>query len=152
MRFLPKGVEDINNVSRSVEEIGVSWKSVWTRPLGWPGRKSWIVIAGVVGALAVGVWIKRVLDDRYLHPWDEISRRAFEPGEVFRHGMPPIVDIPVVPVQELDPEAIEFSPNSLVLGVTINGESRAYPLNQLVGPQREIFNDTLGGRPIMPTW
>ena len=42
--------------------------------------------------------------------------------------------------------------DELVLGIEINGEARAYPLNVLNGPLREIFNDTVGGRAIAATW
>lgn len=45
-----------------------------------------------------------------------------------------------------------LNPTELVLGVTIEGESRAYPINMLTGPSREILNDTLGGRAIAATW
>ena len=38
------------------------------------------------------------------------------------------------------------------LGVEVGGEARAYPINMLSGPNREILNDTLGGRPIAATW
>ena len=40
----------------------------------------------------------------------------------------------------------------LVLGVEINGEARAYPINMLKGPSREIINDKLGGQHIAATW
>lgn len=40
----------------------------------------------------------------------------------------------------------------LVLGVVIEDEARAYPINMLTGPIREIFNDTLGGKSIAATW
>lgn len=46
----------------------------------------------------------------------------------------------------------EVRPNELVLGVTVNGESRAYPINQLTRPTREIINDRLGGSAIAATW
>lgn len=42
--------------------------------------------------------------------------------------------------------------DELVLAVEINGEARAYPLNMMTGPEREVFNDTLGGRAIAATW
>ncbi len=59
----------------------------------------------------------------------------------------PIVDIPVISAREsrLDDE-------ELVLGVTVGEQSRAYPINMLTGPQREILNDRLGGRAIAATW
>ncbi|MQG33569.1 MAG: DUF3179 domain-containing protein [SAR202 cluster bacterium] len=37
-----------------------------------------------------------------------------------------------------------------VMGVSINGEHRAYPLNLL--SRHEIVNDTVGGKPIAVTW
>ncbi len=42
--------------------------------------------------------------------------------------------------------------DELVLGVTVANESRAYPINQLTKPTREIINDTLGDQPIAATW
>ena len=38
----------------------------------------------------------------------------------------------------------------LVIGVSINEESRAYPIRTL--RFREIANDELGGTPILVTW
>ena len=46
----------------------------------------------------------------------------------------------------------EIEGAELVLGVTIGQESRAYPINMLTGPDREIINDTLGGKAIAATW
>ena len=37
-----------------------------------------------------------------------------------------------------------------VLGVSINGDHRAYPLNML--SRHEIVNDTVGGKPVAVTW
>jgi hypothetical protein len=42
--------------------------------------------------------------------------------------------------------------SELVLGLTLGGAARAYPINMLTGPQREIVNDELGGRAIAATW
>ncbi len=44
----------------------------------------------------------------------------------------------------------EMVPSEFVIGVSINGESKAYPVNVL--SQHEIANDTVGGRPIAITW
>lgn len=55
-----------------------------------------------------------------------------------------------VPVSEVREELV--FPNDLVLGIEINGEARAYPINMLTGPDREIVNDTLGGQRIAATW
>jgi hypothetical protein len=42
--------------------------------------------------------------------------------------------------------------HELVLGVVVGDEARAYPINQLTNPTREIINDTLGDRSIAATW
>ena len=44
----------------------------------------------------------------------------------------------------------EYAPDELVLGVSIDGESRAYSTNLL--DHHEIVNDTVGGRKIAVTW
>ena len=46
----------------------------------------------------------------------------------------------------------QLGPTELVLGVSVNGQSRAYPINMLTGPSREIINDQLGGQAIAATW
>lgn len=40
----------------------------------------------------------------------------------------------------------------LVLGVVVGSEARAYPINMLTNPTREIINDKLGGQAIAATW
>ena len=44
----------------------------------------------------------------------------------------------------------DYTPDELVLGVTLNGESRAYPTGLL--SRHEIVNDLVGGEPIAVTW
>lgn len=43
-----------------------------------------------------------------------------------------------------------FSPGELVMGVALNGESRAYAVSMM--RSREIANDEVGGIPILVTW
>jgi hypothetical protein len=62
---------------------------------------------------------------------------------------PPLVDFPVVPARDALPEVRD---EDYVVGVELDGESRAYPLNMLSRPERHVLNDTLGGRPIAVTW
>lgn len=59
----------------------------------------------------------------------------------------PITDAPAVPGIEVGDQVAD---GELVLGVALGGEARAYPINMLTGPEREVINDTLGGRPILP--
>ena len=57
----------------------------------------------------------------------------------------------------LDPEFIDanaafpdMAPDERVLGLSLNGDHRAYPLNLL--SRHEIVNDTVGGVPVAVTW
>ncbi len=43
-----------------------------------------------------------------------------------------------------------MTPTELVLGLSIDGDHRAYPLNLL--SRHEIVNDTVGGEPVAVTW
>ena len=44
----------------------------------------------------------------------------------------------------------EYAPDELVIGVSIDGDSRAYSTSKL--NDHEIVNDTVGGQPIAVTW
>ena len=57
----------------------------------------------------------------------------------------------------VDPEIVaadnvEIGDEDMVMGVVINGEPRAYPVNYMNGPFNEIVNDELGGEAIAPSW
>lgn len=45
---------------------------------------------------------------------------------------------------------LEWPPDELVIGVEINGQSRAYPVRLL--SLHEIVNDVIGGQPVAVTW
>lgn len=60
-----------------------------------------------------------------------------------------ITEFPVKPAAEVG-ETVHA--DELVIGVEVGGEARAYPVNMLTGPDREILNDTLGGRHVAATW
>jgi hypothetical protein len=72
----------------------------------------------------------------------------FEPVRVVR-PFPPIVDAPHIAGRDVDDEV---TAKELVIGVVVNGAARAYPINMLTGPSREIINDHLGGVAIAATW
>jgi hypothetical protein len=61
----------------------------------------------------------------------------------------PVTRFPIVGSSEAQKVLTE---EELVLGVEIDGQSRAYPINLITRPEREVINDTLGGRPIVATW
>ena len=48
------------------------------------------------------------------------------------------------------PALANLDHDAAVLGVTVNGQSRAYPLRSLLGV--EVVNDELGGQPIVVTF
>lgn len=45
---------------------------------------------------------------------------------------------------------LEYEPEELVLGVELNGDARAYPVEVLV--RHEVVNDTVGGEPVAVTY
>lgn len=75
----------------------------------------------------------------------------FEPRTVINRAFPTIVEPEMVSVADAEKRDI-VSDDELVLGVVVGDEARAYPINTLTGPQREIINDEVGGRSIAATW
>ena len=71
----------------------------------------------------------------------------YNPRKVLRKPIRPIVDPTIVSADQVD-----LSDNELIIGVEIDGAARAYPVNQLTGPSREIINDELAGTAIAATW
>lgn len=76
------------------------------------------------------------------------STADFRPVRVLA-ALPAITDAPVKRASEVGGM---LNPSELVVGVTIGNQSRAYPINMLTGPSREIINDKLGGQAIAATW
>lgn len=85
--------------------------------------------------------------------WPWVTPRPPDPEFVpERHILPqePFEHFSVVPAAQVKEE---IDPAELVLGVTVGGKSRAYPLNRLSDmPERKVVNDTLGGQAIAATW
>ena len=71
----------------------------------------------------------------------------YRPRRLIRDPIRPITNPKIVAAAESD-----LQDNELVIGVVVNNEARAYPINQLTGPQREIINDKLGNTAIAATW
>ena len=82
-----------------------------------------------------------------------LVRQNFQPDKFAPHQVvrpfPPIIDPPHVAADQV---GRRLQPNELVLGIELDGLTRAYPINMLTGPSREIFNDTLGQHAIAATW
>jgi hypothetical protein len=60
-----------------------------------------------------------------------------------------VLEVPVIAGRNVTDQVVG---QELVLGVVVNGEARAYPINMLTGGNREIINDVVGGRAIAATW
>ena len=88
-------------------------------------------------------------------PAEEASARVAEEeeSEYDIYSVIPRDRIPAI----LDPEFLdaaeaieEYNEHEQVLGLSINGDHRAYPLPFL--SQHEIVNDVVGGKPVAVTW
>lgn len=64
-----------------------------------------------------------------------------------KDGIPAILDPVFLTAQEAQ---IDMWDGEKVLGVSIDGDSKAYPLNML--SRHEIVNDSVGGKPVAVTW
>jgi hypothetical protein len=62
---------------------------------------------------------------------------------------PPVIGIPVASAGGTEAGNADLD---FVLGVEINGQARAYPLDMLNSPRRHVLNDSLGGQAIAVTW
>lgn len=76
------------------------------------------------------------------------SPESFDPFRAASE-FPAITEFKTVSAREI---ADSIDDVELVIGVVIDGEPRAYPINMMTGPNREIFNDVLAGQPIAATW
>ena len=137
--------------------------------------KPWVLLVLLLAILATVVyrhrdtWVTLLTTGSleppvYVHPTGQPMgkpvgdvRDGFHPRVVIpreQHRFPPITEFPVAKAADVVGTKPEFRirDNELVLGISVGDESRAYPINMLTGPQREIINDTVGGIPLAATW
>lgn len=77
-----------------------------------------------------------------------LNESDFKPRTLIR-PIRAIVDAAFLKASEVEDEV---SDNELVIGVVVDDVPRAYPINMLTGPSREIINDRLGDTLIAATW
>ncbi len=126
------------------------------------GKSGYIIAIGL-GALVVAV----IFMPQIRQFWHNLRAEAVEvplaahngtalPGETLnleiitilgKDGIPAILDPQFVSGAEAAEQMLD---SERVLGVSINGDHRAYPLNQL--SRHEIVNDEVGGVPVAVTW
>ena len=73
----------------------------------------------------------------------QIAREEILHGGPQKDGIASIIDPPVIPIAESD----DLQPHARVVGITIDGESRAYPIAMLM--QHEAVNDVLASTPVL---
>ena len=74
---------------------------------------------------------------------------TFQPRVVIERPFPAIRNPRIVSRRVAD---LDLDDAELVLGVQIGTTARAYPINMLTGPRREIINDRLANQAIAATW
>ena len=79
---------------------------------------------------------------------DDFDLTELEWGGVVPDGIPPLENPAHAPAD--DPLAEYLEDDERVIGVSINGEHRAYPLRIINA--HELANDVLGGEPLSLTW
>ena len=112
-------------------------------------RKSLVLLICLTVVL-VGAWWWRLTPE---------PKKKFQFGQMSIEEFNPRIAVPVSLPAIVEPESVDvveatrlLSESELVLGVVVGGEPRAYPINMLNGPSREIINDKLGGQAIAATW
>ena len=74
---------------------------------------------------------------------------GFRPEKHRQPSAPVSSGIDVKSVAEM---GTDIEDEEMVLGLAIDGQARAYPINMLSDPNREILNDELAGRAVAVTW
>ncbi|MGF1610883.1 MAG: DUF3179 domain-containing protein [Kiloniellales bacterium] len=113
-------------------------------------------IGGLVALLLASGTTAAASDDapaswRAEWPSTDFSQHAVDLDEI-RSGGPPKDGIPSIddPVFATVAEMQSLAPREPVIGLVVNGDARAYPLQVLIW--HEIVNDTVGGVPVAVTY
>lgn len=109
-------------------------------------RKRFLIVVGISLCLAMAN-MPLVREAEANAPQDNVD--TFNPKVVIKKKFPSIRNVAIRSLKTAD-NLIED--DELVLGVVINNQARAYAINMLNGPTREIINDDLSGESIAATW
>lgn len=116
-------------------------------------KRKWGVLLG--GLLLANMAVYSFLPDTTAQAErrQRFKRQQFDPDE-FSPQQVVRAFKPIINPNHVDAATAKgkLQPNELVLGIELDGHARAYPINMLTGPSREIFNDKLGERYIAATW
>ncbi len=131
-------------------EFGDDWKA-WSE---WVGRRrDEYPVPSEYGEWKINYL--RQIDGRFgaflspaLGSKSDVDLTEIEWGGVVPDGIPPLENPPNTGAD--DPGADYLEDDERVIGVSINGEHRAYPLR--IVNAHELVNDVLGGEPLSLTW
>lgn len=108
-----------------------------------------LIVLGAIVAAVLIVALYRPPEKRGESKTSAFDLQDFQPDIVTGRRFAPIINPEAFTVPRVG-DALR--PNELVLGVVVKGTARAYPINMLTGPQREIINDEVGNQAIAATW
>ncbi len=137
LHFELYGINNQNFIMRDVE-TGTWWQQVSGEAIHGPlkGERLELVPWDEV---SFAVWKREHPQSRVLAPDADYEDEYLEPDwDADVHDVPTVV--------EIDPEA-GLRPRDLVIGVSVEGASKAYPLERLLS--ESPVNDEVGGRPIV---
>lgn len=129
-----------------------------------PRKSVLIAISGIAGMLLVIVGLlalngdflrfagsSETSDNQIISSNDDAGTNAIVPLDQIVSGGPPRDGIPSIDSPKfISAEDAGLQDSDLILGLNINGDIRAYPLNVLVW--HEIVNDEVGGTPVAVTY
>jgi hypothetical protein len=124
-----------------------------------PGARRWILIGLGSGVLVVTLLGPCSLLLSRSNPEVALGQSKFDTSPVEPRTQPsvqrrrppaaPVTHVPVTGAEEIGSLILD---QDFVIGIEVEGEARAYPLNMMGRPETELLNDTLGGRPIATTF
>ncbi len=139
LNFHLSGINNQNFIMRD-EETGTWWQQVTGEAIFGPlkGQRLRPVFHD---ELTYGLWKREKPLGRVLRPDEQVTRRG---GYAPANWEERMSKVPVATSQSIDSS---LEPRTLVIGLTVNGASKAYPFDALV-KQSPILDD-LGGTPIL---
>ena len=137
LHFHLAGINNQNFIMRD-EETGSWWQQVTGEAILGPLKGA--RLAPVLhDELTYGLWRREQQDGRVLRPDPHVAASSYAPADWETR-------MERVPVATND-RNIETKQRTLVAGLFVNGQARAYPLPLLVA--QSPVNDTLGGTPVL---
>ncbi len=121
-------------------------------------KRSLLPLGAAIAVAGLGTYLTLRYVPSYSSPTGSVAQfrsmgdvKVFDPVRELPKPFPTIEEKDLA-IVAADKVGDQIKPHELVLGVVVNKEARAYPINMMTGPQREIFNDKLGGKVIAATW